>query len=334
MNRASLPAGLVLALALGAGCLGQAPHDNPLDPASDRFREEGTLAGQVVDRAERPLADVEVRLIPAQARAELVTRTDGQGRFVFRGAAAGRGYRLQARKAQYAAVIVDALEVRAGFTDELPALRLNALPVFTDAALRTLHVSRWWPANDLFFLDVAADVADADGLLDIDRVWFDVPDLGFSAVLEARAGGRFDRLLPADSLPAASLQALMGLPLVLRVSDREGVVTEDAPRQLARVIEATPVAASPKDRAVLATDRPVLVWEPFPPSFAFSYRVDVFREEVNRDLFVTRREGLPMAATSWQLDAALDPGNYFWIVSVVDEFGNESRSKEVAFTIP
>ncbi len=334
MNRALLLAGI--ALALGAGCLGEAPHDNPLDPASGLFRNEGVLAGQVMDRAARPLAGVEMRLIPGPVlvQTERVTQTDAQGRYAFDGTPAGGPYRLQAHKDRYAVGVLDALEVRAGLDEALPTLRLNALPQFTGIALRTIHLSRWWPENDLFFLTVAADVDDADGLLDIDRVWLDLPDLGFTATLEARAAGRFEKIIQADSLPAVSLQALMGRALRLWVRDTQDGVSGSAPQQLSRIIEQTPVAAAPQGLVLLETDRPTLTWDPFPAAYPFTYRIDVFRDEINRPVAARLIENLGMSTTSIQLAEPLPTGPYFWTVTVVDAFGNQSRSKEAGFRIP
>ena len=60
MNYRHLFTGIVLAVSLGTGtgCLGDAPHDNPLDPNSDRFVDEGGVEGQITDRAETPLVGV------------------------------------------------------------------------------------------------------------------------------------------------------------------------------------------------------------------------------------------------------------------------------------
>lgn len=326
----------VLVPILGTGCLGEAPRDNPFDPGSDLFRNEGTVSGQVLSRADTPIAGVDVRLIPDSSRGGTVrvARTGSQGRFTFEGTPAATNYTLQAEKANYSRVVQEALEVRAGETEDLPPLHLNALPIFNDVAVRSLHISRWWPEDDLFFVEIVAEVSDADGLIDLDRVWLDVPDLGFTVPLVVRSEGQFDRIIPADSLPASNPQALLGRPLYLLAQDREGVTTQSNALQLARIIEETPVATSPKDRVLLTDNQPLFTWDPFVNRFPFTYRIDIFRTEVNRDVLVTQQDDLGMNTTTFQLQTPLETGEYFWTVSVVDGFGNESRSKEAGFRVP
>ena len=127
MNRAFLLTGLavVLSLTLGLGCLGEAPHDNPLDPNSDRFVNEGGVAGRVTDRAEAPLVDAEVRLMPAPSvpQTERVARTDADGRFEFRGIPEGTGYRLQVVREGYTVGVVESIDIQVGMVAALPVLR-------------------------------------------------------------------------------------------------------------------------------------------------------------------------------------------------------------------
>ena len=340
MNRASLLIGMgvVLSLALGTGCLGDAPHDNPFDPNSERFVREGDITGRVTDRADGPLSDAEVRLIPGAGlnQAELLTRTDSRGVYRFSDVMEGSGYRLLVRKDGYVEGILETLDIQAGMDRELPTLRLNALPRITDATFRTIHISRWWPTNDLFFLEVTATVTDTDGLLDIEEVWFEIPAQGYRTTLDPQglSGGQFDTMIRADSLPTPNLQSLLGRTLRLNVRDREGsVVTSDA-GQLVRVLEDTPNTVDPFGDDLLETNRPTFTWEPFPPLFDFTYRIDVFRFETNPPVLVRQINNIPMDQTSLRLGSTLPTGPYFWTVTVIDDFGNQSRSKQAGFLIP
>ena len=340
MNRALLLTGVVcvLSLAAGAGCLGDAPHDNPFDPDSERFVREGGVSGLVTDRAGSPLPEAEVRLIPGSAgtQPELVTRTDSRGEYEITGAAEGSGYRLLVGKDGYETEMLEALDIEAGLVEELPVQRLNALPVLVDASFRTLHISRWWPTNDLFFLEVSATVSDTDGLLDIEQVWFEIPAQGYTTTLNAlvQPAGQFEKRIRADSLPTGSLQPLLGETLRLRVRDRDGsVVTSDA-GQLVRVLDGTPNTISPLTDGVIGTNRPTLIWEPFPPLFPFTYRVEVYRDEISPPVLVRQFDNIPMDVTSLQVDVSLPTAEYFWTVTVVDAFGNQSRSKQAGFAVP
>ena len=116
MNRAFLLTALtlVLSLTLGMGCLGEALHDNPLDPNSDGFATEGEVAGRVTDRADEPLSEAEVRLILASSgfQTERVTQTDAQGAFEMTAVPEGAGYRLLVSKEGYDLGILEGIDNR------------------------------------------------------------------------------------------------------------------------------------------------------------------------------------------------------------------------------
>ena len=340
MNRVSLliGMGLVVSLALGTGCLGDAPHDNPFDPNSDRFVREGAITGRVTDRADAPLPDADVRLISGSSatQPDLLIRTTTQGEYTFSDVLEGSGYRILVHKDGYVEGMLEALDVQAGVEKELPTLRLNALPAITSATFRTIHISRFWPTNDLFFLEVNATIADADGLLDIAEVWFEIPSQGFRATLDPQglSGGQFGTMIRADLLPTPSLQRLLGETLRVSARDREGsIVTNDA-GQLVRVVENTPNTLNPFANALLETNRPMFTWEPFPLLFDFTYRIDVFRAEGNLTVLVRQSDDIASGQTSWQLDSPLQTGPYIWTVTVIDDFGNQSRSKPADFRVP
>lgn len=328
---------VVLLGLLWMGCLGEAPHDNPLDPESDAFQNEGGVTGTVTDRAESGLPDVEVRLTPTTTPASgpttFVTRTDGQGRFSFREAPADLRYRLEAHRDGYAPVTVDSVEVEPGRTATMPALRLNALPIVRDAALRTVHLSRWWP-NDLYFFEATTTVADADGIVDVDSVWLSIPDLDFRVLLSPDSGDRYTQRVAEDALPVASLTALLGTPLRLHAVDRQGGSTVTPPQQFVRVIEEVPIAVQPSGDLIVSTNPPTLTWEPTDLGFPFTYRVEIFRDEVNQAIQVLQVDGLSSTQTELMVAEPLPTGQYYWTVSVLDAFGNQSRSKEAAFRIP
>jgi hypothetical protein len=322
---------------LWMGCLGEAPHDNPLDPASDAFRNEGGLTGTVTDRAETGLPNADVHLVPTPppptGPTAFSTRTDAQGHFTFRDAPADHRYRLEAEKDGYATAHVDSVMIEAGRSVSIDALRLNALPHVQDVALRTVHLSRWWP-SDLYFFETTVTVQDADGIVDVDSVWLSIPDLDLQIALTPAEDNQYTQRVDAESLPVPSLTALLGTPLRLHAVDRQGGSTVTPPQQFVRVIEEVPIAVRPSGDLIVSTDRPTLTWEPTDLGFAYTYRVEVFRDEVNQAIRVLQVGGLPATQTEFTLPEPLTTGPYYWTVSVLDAFGNESRSKEAAFRIP
>jgi len=323
---------------LWAGCLGDLPRDNPLDPRSDRYEPQGRLEG-VVTRLYPPyppLAGVAVRLLPAadSLQGGRLAYTGSNGRFAFDELPSG-DYRLVAQATGFRALQDTlAVSIAAGQTQSV-TVRMNALPRFTDYTAVTVHISRWWPATDLYRLEVEATVTDPDDVRDVVRVWLKIPALGFADTLEAaQPAGRFFKALLQQELPGGSLHNLLGYALYLGARDRTGDTVYTPAFQLARVIEAVPVALDPRGLAAVDTTRPVLRWEPMNLPFAFTYRIDLVRREADLDIPILTLEGLASTRDSIRVPQPLTSGVYYWMVSVVDIFGNRSRSKEAGFQVP
>ncbi len=312
------------------GCLGDLERNNPLDPLAPNFENIGGVAGRVTGFYPpfEGLFDVEVRLMPGP----FVTQTDAQGLFALPDVPSGR-YQVAVEKEGYVSV-TDSLEVTPGRTAE-KTLRLDGLPVVAGVTLTTGHLSRWWPLpQDLFSLEVAVWVDDPDGLGDVDSVWLEIPEMDFSRTLPATSEpGRFTLTLSENQLPTGRVHALLGRAFVLNLHDRAGYIQRAPASSLVRVIDQTPVARDPEGLVALSNPAPELHWEAMPLPFPFTYRVEIVRVEANLQTLAQAFTDLDPALTTFSVPVNLAPGSYFWTVSVVDEFGNWSRSKEAGFLI-
>jgi hypothetical protein len=330
--------GVVLGLATGAGCLGDAPRGNPLDPLSDNYRDVGAVTGRATRfyPPHAPLDHVRVRLEAASPGSApwnpVVVESGPDGRFTFADVPSGP-YLLFAEREGFAPVL-DTLSVRLG-EQSTRDVRLNGLPRVAALALRTVHVSRWWPEEDLYLLEVVADVEDPDGATDVAAAWLEVVEAGFIDTLAVTSvPGRFTSSLPVETLPVGSLHALLGQTVVVHARDLAGQVNASAPRSLVRVIEETPVAGSPQGLATVRDVRPLLTWEPADLPFPFTYRLDVVRVLANVETVVHTAAGLASDQTAYRVPVDLArQSTYYWTLSVVDAFGNRSRSKEAGFQI-
>ena len=321
---------LTACILLGIGCLSDAERSNPLDPLSDDFEDEGTLTGMTT-RFYPPhpaVRNAEVKLTPGP----FITESDADGRFEFLEVPSGR-YQITARKNGFISG-KDSVTVVAGTSNRTVDLRLNGLPVVHTFELRAVHIDRWWP-GELYQLEVAATIEDPDGLGDIDRVWFEIPEFGYAQDLKVTAiSGRYQETISAQSLPGGNLHALQGKEIVVKVIDKVGFAVESAPRQIVRVIDMTPIAISPQAQEQVDDPAPLLVWEDAGLPFAYTYRIDVVLDQVNVQNVVQTITNIPAERTSYKLETPLASGTYFWTISVVDAFGNRSRSKEAGFLVP
>lgn len=311
------------------------PRDNPLDPRSDLFRDAGSVEGRVTG-IYPPFdgrAGVSVLAVPLDAAGtERLTRTGADGAYQIDDLPGGR-YAVSAggegfRDRSDTVTVAPGRVVRTDFA-------LDALPIVTAQAARTVHIERWFPATPVFQLDVDVEASDPDRESDVESAALVVEGLAFRQPLAEAEPGRFAATLDASLLPDGQVQSLLGRTLRIEVTDRSGNTGLGPPLALVRVIEQTPLTASPQGLVAIDQNPPVLEWRPAQLPFAFTYRIEVFLVDgagiPNR---MVSRGGLPPTVTTLALPDALVSGDYFWTVWVEDVAGNRSRSKEAGFRVP
>ena len=323
---------------LVSGCFGDVDHDNPLDADSDGFEAVGTISVSAT-RFYPPfegLDGVEVQFSRLEdgraAKLIRIDQTRGGGVLLASGLEEGR-YEVLASLSGFSSsrdsVIVEIARVKS------VNVALDGLPFATQQSVVAVHTSRWFPQpQDLFTLEIDVRMDDPDGTADIDSVWIEIPSTGLSLpLLPTPTLGRFAETISENRLSPFLLQQLLGLDVHIRAVDQAGFDNLIEPRRLVRVIDETPIAISPQGETLLSTSTPQLVWEAARVPFGFTYRIDVVREEVNVQVTVETQQDVSSLASSAVVSTPLTPGNYYWTISIVDTFGNRSRSKEAGFRI-
>ena len=325
-----------LALLVSASaCLDDADRGNPLDPLSDNFADEGTVRGRVVSRSLNGVGAVTVRLEPGGPS----TTTDGSGSYSIDGVPSG-DYTVVVEAAGYSGsstsvTVAPGVPATADF-------ELNGLPVLEEWVINTAHISRWWPLEDLFQIEVTAVASDVDGVFDLDDVWLEIPDFSFADTLSSTPEpGNFAKTLPELILPTTTIHSLLGRSMHISVRDRQDMTISSPSVQLVRVIDETPVAVDgafqtgPQDCLVEQPGVgavPLIEWHQLFLPYSFTHRVDIVRVDTGLETAVQRIDDIPSTATTVQ-SSPLPSGEYYWTVAVVDEFQNRSRSKQVGFCI-
>ncbi|MFQ6113787.1 MAG: carboxypeptidase regulatory-like domain-containing protein [bacterium] len=319
---------LVFGLIWQVSCFNNAERTNPLDPKSDNFKNVGSVTGQALTFYVpfNAIPDVEIRMEPGT----FVTKSDADGEFQFNNVPVGRRS-ISAQKEGFV-TLVDSIDVQLGRSTSVQ-LHLDGLPIISSFSVISCHISRWWPQSDLFLLEVMAELQDLDGVNDIALVLFEIPDMNFLDTLQVtQSSGVFTTRISESQLPEGNLQVVLGRELLIKAVDRAGCENSSQPKFLARIIEQEPRFESPAGDS-LDVSKPLLKWIPIRLSFNFTYKVEVFRVNEGFSSIVESITNIDPSVSSITVSEALPSGVYFWTVSVIDEFGNWSRSKEASFVI-
>lgn len=314
---------------LSTSCLQDADRDNPLDPGSKGFTNSGVLTGQTLTFYSpfQGLAGVEVRLEPGP----LVARSSGNGEFRFDNVPSGE-YMISASWPGYA---TDSMSVFVAVGENTQVvMNLDGLPVVKSFTVSSCHIRRSFPLSDLYLLEFQAQLDDPDGVNDVTFAEVQIPDIAFmDTLLIGQAPGFFSKRIPEMELPGASINATLGREIFIRARDRAGFQTVAGSVFLARLIFESPQTQSPTNQELLNEANPLLTWKAIELPFDFNYRLEVVGVDLGVNTTVWTQNDVANSETSIIVAEALTSGNYFWTVSVVDEFGNWSRSKEASFRI-
>lgn len=344
MGRPCIPLALFIISLLSAGCFDDVAHDNPFDPLSEGFAPSAEVTGLITDRREQPLSEVMLRLEAIPGGATISTQSDQAGKYTFKATTPGT-YHLLIEKDGYAGTR-DSVVVT-NFETVVRNHRLNGAPVFDEVLIRSSHINRVWPPpTDFTLLEVFARIDDADGVIDLETAWMEVPALNVVDTLQfTEMPGVFLAELSPEDLGLNSMQDLLGEQIYLYTKDRLGFVSSADTQQLVRIIDETPRVVAPQAGTVLNMPQPQLQWVCDTIPFNYTYRIEVVRVDdvvqnvvttipnLDPDTVCNDQEGSNQQEGSIQVDVALAIGSYFWTVSIVDDFGNWSRSKEAGFVV-
>ena len=319
---------LLFAIFLILSCSFNPERDNPLDPSSKLYKGTALLSGKIYSfyAPYQPLSNGSIFTIPGFYG----STSDASGEFEIKNIPFGH-YKIVATKNGYAP---DTLQTTvSGDQPNEINFHLDALPQFSEIKLFSYHVSQWWPTNDIYYLHVALNIDDKDGLGDISSVIVQIPITnGVDTLKSSIRPGYFEKVYREEEIPINHLQELVGYPFYFKAIDRSNHFNLSKPIYLKRIIEETPIATSPQGLEISAPT-PTLKWQSSSLLYSHTFTTNIYRDDGGVISTIWEKSNINSNLREITLNDSLAPGNYFWTVSILDAFGDKSRSKEAAFRI-
>ncbi len=209
-------------------------------------------------------------------------------------------------------------------------------PANISGAIRSKRYERWGNFYIITF-EVEAEVSDEDG---IDSVWVQYQSVNIGKLTMQEDGIHYFGEFPSnDSLPGRNVEAMVGHPYTVWCKDMKGGLSVSEEIRLVRVLSYCPQTFDlPAD--TLDGDL-TFTWEIYDTKYFFTYSIQVVHipdSYIPKIVFSDSLIDLDTVEYTIQRVGPDDPlpsgpKYLLWTISVVDEFGNEARSKELQFNL-
>ncbi len=306
-------------------CIEEPGRDNPLDPANGNSLLQ--ISGQVLTfyHPRKAISGASVFVQPG----DYIVLSDENGYFRFNNLEPG-DYTLVCQADGYQ-IDSSAISIKSSIEHNF---LLDGLPRFEKISIEAHHRSRWFPLEEIYFIEVEAVVSDPDGIGDIRSVICQIPSMGYTDTLQAGIeSGKFSSTLFDPDLPVSSIHQLIGRHIYFVVEDDFGTTNTSEAKFLTRIIEDTPQLISPAELQSIESLPINFQWERISVPYPATLHIEIFQINLGIAFKSDEVENIEADRKSFQYSKNLNTGDYFWTISIVDEFGNSSSSREGTFKI-
>ncbi len=308
-------------------CVNNAPRDNPLDPINHSSEPRFKITGNVLSFYQpfQPIPGAMLWLKPT----EQVVIADNAGQFQFDNLLPGN-YVLSCTATQFRG---DSISLNLK-SDTTLAFHLDALPFFKKISLTTHHLSRFFPPDDLYWLKIEVQVDDNDGVNDVQWVYYRIEQQNYQdTLMQTSTPGVLGIQRNANDFPSRSIHSLMGHAFLFTAEDQPGARVQALPQFISRIIETTPELIEPTSLNIISGFPITFRWQPVFLPFPFSFKIEIYRVDFGIPSLIFDQSAIPSTSTELLFNTQLTAGDYFWVLYIIDEFGNSSRSREGAFRV-
>ncbi len=206
---------------------------------------------------------------------------------------------------------------------------LNANPRLLNLSLYTSVQNRY---PDIQVQRLYVQVSIADDEKDVDSVFVKNNSFNFyKKLIFNPESNKYENNFRTVDLKVSSLEETIGTEFIIIAKEKSGKTFTIGSSGIKRLIVQEILIESPVNRAVV-NNVPTFVWKKFSPGFNFKYTVQVYTDEV-APILIWGKNDISKDATEITCDTTIQPGDYYWVVICVDDFGNSTISKPGTFII-
>jgi len=300
-------------------------RDNPLDPNSgDNLL--GSISGsvQTYSLPYTPISGVEVYWKPGN----IMVLTDTSGSFKITNIRTEDGM-LIFRKAGFHS---DTILVNWNGTKKISEqVNLNSYPTLDSLAIYSVVINVSDTSSQMYQLVFSIKVTDLDN--DVDTIFVVNDQIGLRKAMDFNIANKtYQSILTLEDLNLTDIEQTVGLKFNFLLKNILGEVYTLEGGTITRVIKNRILGLQPDGNKIISLFPFGLRWNSFHPGYSFHYAVEVFTNDVSNPQLVLSQNNISSQDTTYNVDS-LDTGDYWWVVWIVDDFNNMSRSAPATFII-
>ncbi|MHB1686602.1 MAG: hypothetical protein ACYCVH_04415 [Ignavibacteriaceae bacterium] len=317
--------GAVFAFAIVAFYSCNAPRNNPLDPSNPDYSFvsiKGTV--QTFSLPYTGISGVSVLWQPGN----VVISSDANGNFEIDNIKPIDG-KLIFQKGGF---LPDTVNVAWNNARKLSyQINLTRMPQLDSLSIYTVVINQFSPPGQSYQLVINARISDKDN--DIDSAYVQSDDLNFKKPLGFDVASKnYQITLSTQDMNINDIEQTIGLNFNIIVKDIFGRQFLVGSEKVTRVIKNGVVIQYPANDTTVSST-PALMWQRFNTGYPFTYMIQVYTSDFANSQLVYQQNSVSSDSISCQITTPLPAKNYYWVIWVIDQFQNRSRSLPATFRV-
>ena len=208
---------------------------------------------------------------------------------------------------------------------------LNQIPHLDSISIYTVVVNQFNPPGQSYQLVINSKISDKDN--DLDSVFVQSTDLNFIKPLNFDVLNKiYQSTLTIQDMNISDIEQTIGLNFNIIAKDIFGRTFLVGNEKVTRVIKSAAVIQFPaNDTSVSAA--PKLMWQRFNSGYPFTYMIQVYTNDFANSQLVFQAANVSSDSISYQITTPLAVKNYYWVIWIIDQFQNRSRSLPATFLV-
>jgi len=210
-------------------------------------------------------------------------------------------------------------------------VNLSSIPTLDSIQLYTVVINQFSLPGQTSQLVLTAKITDRDNA--IDTVFVQNSQLGIKKPLGFDAVKKiYISTLSTQDMNITDIEQTIGLNFNIIAKDVFGSEYNLGSSSVTRVINSAALIKFPANDTTIGQNQ-TFTWQRYKAGYPFKYMIEIYTNDFANSQLVYTANNISSDSISYYLPTALTSRNYYWVIWVIDQFRNRSRSLPATFTV-